>query len=176
MAWSGSWSSSTTSPVVLPPQSVTNPPGTCEPTLRLIPLPYPLPGGRGDIPKTLSSWLDLPAPPSADPDRTACLMQMLSHLGRLLRYCLLFPPSNPSLPPALPVERILAAISCGLKPAPAGHVTEALVLQAAIPVVHATMWNVLSVLIRTCHAHLLPYADHMTSLLTSALCSRDPDQ
>lgn len=101
---------------------------------------------------------------------------MLSHLGRLVCYSLLFPPNDLSLPPAVPMERILAAVSHGLRPAPSGHVVEALVLQAALPVVHVTMWNMLCVLITTCHAHLLPYAGHMTSFLTTALCSRDPDQ
>lgn len=137
---------------------------------------FPSAGGRGDAPKALSSWLDLPPLPSADPDRTAILVQVLSHLGRLLRYSLLFPPSDPSLPPAVPLMRVLAAVSHGLKPAPSGHVLEVLVLQAALPVVHVTMWNVLCVLLTTCHTHLLPYAGHMTPLLTTALCSNDINQ
>ena len=121
----------------------------------------------------LSSWLEFPALPTADPERTASLLQMVSQLGRLVRYCLLFPPRDPALPPSVPLERILSFISLGLKPAPAGHVLEARVLQVTQPVVHAVVWSVLGVLVTTCHTHLLPYAGHMTSLLMAALCTKE---
>ena len=124
-------------------------------------------------PVTLDHHLDINGYQKALEERQIAMDERQMDLLRIQKVDL-FP--VPSHPPPVPMERILASISHGLKPAPAGHVVEALVLQATLPVVHTTMWNMLCVLITTCHAHLIPYAHHITSLLMTALCSRDADQ
>lgn len=100
-------------------------------------------------------------------------MQMVSHLVRILCHGLLFPPRNSTHPPPVPLERVLALVTHGLKQAAVGHVVEALVLQVTVPVVHTIMWNMLCVLIKTCHAHLLPHSAHIMAMLMSVLCSKD---
>lgn len=100
-------------------------------------------------------------------------MQMLSHLVRCLCHGLLLPPRDHTLPPPVPMERVLALVTRGLKRAAVGHVMEALVLQVTVSVVHTMMWNTLCVLIKTCHAHLLPHSAHIMTMLMSALCGKD---
>ena len=127
--------------------------------------------GRDGVCEGVGSWFKLTPPPLTDPERSGHLLQLLSHLTRTLCYALLFPPPPSDLtpPPSVPVERILTVLTQGLKPPPAGHTVEARVLQDAIPIVHTAMWNCLCVLIRTCHAHLLPYGNDVMSLMVRAI-------
>lgn len=141
-------------------------------------------GEREELPgSATTAWLALPTVPPAHPERTGVLLQMLTQLARMLCYCLLFPPRDSahaprdsSHLPSVPVESVLTLVSEGLKPAASGHTVEALVLQVAIPVVHAAMWNILCVLVETCHAHLLPYGPHIQWLLVTAICNKDAAQ
>lgn len=118
-------------------------------------------------------WLDIPLPPAVDPERTAYVIKVLTQLSRTLCYSLLFPPHDHTHHTHVPVQRILAIVSHGLKPAVSGHTLESAVLQATLPTVHSTMWNLLCTLIRTCHTHLLPCSSHITSLLVAAMSSKD---
>lgn len=129
-----------------------------------------------DFPGTVTAWLAPPTPPRTDPERTGVLIQLLTQLSRTLCYSLLFPPCDSTHFPSVPLQRILAVVTEGLKSATSGHTVEALVLQVTIPVVHTAMWNVLCVLIQTCHTHLLPYCPHLRWLLVTALCSKDTAQ
>lgn len=129
-------------------------------------------------PVTADSALELPLPlPNSDPERTAALLQLLDQLSRTLNSCLLLPPTDHVHLPSVPVERILGVVLHGLgEHAPTGHTVGCRVLAAAMPILRLCMWNILSMLMRTCHAHLLPYTLHIRTLLVDEIDSKEAQQ
>ena len=50
-----------------------------------------------------------------------------------------------------------------------GHSTEKLLLEAILPVVHTSIWNIVLVLVDVCGSLLLPYAVHIESNLVQGV-------
>ena len=121
------------------------------------------------------SALELPLPlPNSDPERAATLFQLLDQLSQTLITTLYLPPKNAPHLPSVPVEKIMGVIFRGHnEPPPTGNTVGDRVVTASLPILQAAMWNILSALIKTCHAHLWPCAQFIRMSLVNGVYVAD---
>ncbi len=112
--------------------------------------------------------------PVSEPQRTASLFQLVDQLSRALSVTLLLPPTERAHLPSVPVEKILCTVLRGLGQCPpTGHTVECRVMAIGLPILRASLWNVMCILLRTCHTHLLQYAQFIRSVLVEEVTSKE---